>query len=113
MWWCNQQHARRSVLHVSFFAANLGGEWNAKSTRQVISDEIANNERDYAEFLAVDIDGILDLYQMREGRYVFTRIPLEPRRGGNLAFKVSCMTNVLTQSWSQLMVERFGKQPGG
>ena len=49
-------------------ADNLGGEWNDKLTWQVISDDITNNERDYAEFLAVDIDGIVDLYQKREGR---------------------------------------------
>ena len=48
-------------------ADNLGGEWNDKSTRQVISDEIANNKRGYTDFLVVDIGGIVDHHQKREG----------------------------------------------
>ena len=50
------------------FAENLGGEWDEILMRQAISDEIASNERDYVEFLEVDIDGIVDLYQKRVRR---------------------------------------------
>ena len=57
----------RSCMYHSF-AEYLGGKWDEISTRQAISDEIASNERDYVEFLEVDIDGIVDHHQKRVGR---------------------------------------------